>query len=153
MQLLNFSWMTRSPLSACTLALLCAGGCGDELNPHTPSFVEGSLELRCELESGVSFLSELRFTAEDLDGAETLREPSVELPSLSLTVTGEPQPVSDEETSCAFDSCRVLYVWQFDASTQGRVSCGENGEELTATVTISDENGLSATERVTSHLE
>lgn len=152
---LNFSWLTlrRSVVCACSLVSLLAMGCGEEVDPSTPSFVEGSLQAQCELESGVSFLSELIFIAEDLDGAETLRSPSVELPSLSLEMEAKVLPVSEEESRCSFESCRVEYTWRFDASTQGRISCGESGEELTATVTISDENGLNSSEQVTSHLE
>ena len=152
---LNFSCLTfrHVATAVCSLVSFLVVGCGEEVDPSVPSFVEGSLQVQCELESGASFLSELSFIAEDLDGAETLRSPSVELPSLSLQVESEVLPVSEEESGCAFESCRVEYTWRFDASTQGRISCGESGEALTATISISDENGLSSTEQVTSHLE
>lgn len=138
---------------ASAMLISLSTGCGEEPKPNLPSFVEGSLELLCEIESGESYLSELSFTVEDLDGSESLLTPSVELRSLSLMVEGEPLEVSEEESKCSVESCRTRYTWRFEASSQGRVSCGESGEELTATVTVSDENGHVVVEQLTSHLK
>lgn len=125
----------------------------EEPPPNKPSFVEGSLQMICDIDRGESYLSQLSFTAEDLDGAETLRTPSVEILSNSLLMEEEILPVTEDESECGAESCRMLYQWTFDATKHGRISCGDSGEELSAVITISDEHKHSVVEQITSRIE
>ena len=151
MSLSPYAHRCMSPVIS-SLALSACLACGEEEQPNLPTFVESSATMRCVFEGDTSYLSELSFIVEDLDGSDTLRAPSVELRSLSLTMEAEALSPSEEER-CGLESCRVEYSWRFDAAEHGRVSCGEDGASLTAQITISDENGHTKVERLTSQVE
>ena len=148
------------------LGALSVSGCGEEVTPHNPTFIASQASMLCTPMGGQSYLKSLSFVAEDLDGAETLRAPSVELSTLALPMSAEliPAPTSEERAQlaessdatilkCEHESCRVRYTWSFSASEARRVSCGADGKGLTAQLAISDENGYRAIASLPSKFE
>ena len=158
--------LARSLRVLTLLGALFVGGCAEEATPNNPTFIASEAKMICAQMGGQSYLKSLRFVAEDLDGAETLRAPSVELSTLALPMSAEliPAPTSEERAQlaesddatilkCERESCRVRYSWSFSASEARRVSCGADGKALVAKLAISDENGYRAIASISSKLE
>ena len=150
-----------------TLALSSSAiiACEEEVKPNPPTFIARQAKLTCSRMGGQSYLKQLSFVAEDLDGADTLRPPSVELGALSLPLSEEliPAPTGEERSElagtedttllqCSHESCRVRYTWDYSAEA-GQISCGDAGDALLALIAISDENGQRATAQLRSTFE
>ena len=153
---------------ALTLALSSSAliACEEEVKPNPPTFIARQAKLTCSRMGGQTYLKQLSFVAEDLDGADTLRPPSVELGALSLPLSEEliPAPTGEERSAlvgtkdttllkCSHESCRVRYTWDYSAEEAGQISCGDAGDALIALIAISDENGQRATASLPSTLE
>lgn len=163
--------MHRPARLALSLASLCAlAACEDPAPPanNTPVILDEELSLSCAREQSIFTLSALSFIVEDLDGAETLRQPSVELLAIGLPVTAEviPAPTPEEVAAakesgsedtrfqCKHESCRVRYTWRRDASMgDGKVFCGDDGSALSVQIAIEDQVAGRATRQVTSTAE